>query len=352
MTENDENLKLLCVPPLGSLLGIMEQKKDSPLTQAEVEKIAGNSVCVALHEEEYWQMLSKQENAHIDPGNAWDDWQRYKSDYGFGFMPEIVLAIPGNDEFKAKATDYLSKQTAVNFEFKDADPQYEENCKDFSFRSEHPFTEEELEQVRKHTCIAIIRNQGSLSKSAHLEAARFMKLGQELLDLGGLALSVESTNIYHSKTNWGSYASIIQNCAPDSDDYWAYLLNAYVLLPVTNQNDCHSIGMHLLGKPDMVASLSVLEKSHESKHSQTAAMVLFDQIGYYQLTEGQTRPFASGHTFQLSLESPIFRLTWEKCTQYNEGNIYFNPYGMWRFDLLNEKESKSILKKFSVFFKK
>lgn len=348
----DDDLRLLCVPPLGAMIGLLQQQQEAPLTKEEVEKLASGAPCIEMRPEDYWSMLDREERMHVDPSNAWDDWQRAKADYGFGYMPLISIGIPGNEEFRLKAVEFLTTQEDTFFDIKEKDPTLVEDCQKYSFKNEHDFLQEDLESLANHSCVIYFRNTGTISKLAHKEALRFLNLADKLLDLGGLAVIVDTSSLYHSKANWKSLVSFIDGLAAEDTKYWGGLFAAYVQVPLSNENDCYSSGMHMLGAPDMVASTACLEKLPGSVSPLQAAYILFHEVGFYSLTEGKRRPFRSGHTFQLTLESPILSINWEPCTQVREGTNLFNPYGMWRFDSVGQKESESIMKKLQKFFDK
>jgi hypothetical protein len=81
--------------------------------------------------------------------------------------------------------------------------------------------------------------------------------------------------------------------------------------------------MHLLGKPDLIVANGMMPVME--------AIELFNTFAMYLLAECPDGGFASGHTFSASKTSPQFRLVWEQCTDYEEDEFFFNPFGRWRF---------------------
>jgi hypothetical protein len=90
--------------------------------------------------------------------------------------------------------------------------------------------------------------------------------------------------------------------------------------------------MHLLGKPDLIVSNTLLREVYGSAIDPGyAAIDLFRFFAVYLVAECPVGKFISGHTFSIDAESPKFQVIWEPCTGYDENNLFFNPFGRWRF---------------------
>ena len=73
--EQDQPLMLVPVPPLVALLANREREKGSPLTEAEVNEMRDNCVCINLPLSEARKMAEARGYDDINPEVAWDQWQ-------------------------------------------------------------------------------------------------------------------------------------------------------------------------------------------------------------------------------------------------------------------------------------
>src|SRR5262249_51313766 len=98
---------------------------------------------------------------------------------------------------------------------------------------------------------------------------------------------------------------------------------------IGSDEDYYTCGMHLLGKPDLIVSVDLLEAIDAAN--------LFSVFALYLLAECREGEFASGHTFSASKDAPRYRVLWEPCTGYDEDDFFFNPFGRWRFTSIENK---------------
>ncbi|ANH66573.1 hypothetical protein [Mitsuaria sp. 7] len=75
-TESEEPLLLVFIPALLVLLLNAEQKKGSPLTEAEVNAIRDSGVCMALPVSAALALAEKRGYPDINADEAWTEWQR------------------------------------------------------------------------------------------------------------------------------------------------------------------------------------------------------------------------------------------------------------------------------------
>jgi hypothetical protein len=120
--------------------------------------------------------------------------------------------------------------------------------------------------------------------------------------------------------------------------FWQALFDAYVALPIADDRNLYSCGLHLLGMPDLIISNDVLNHSFPGTVNEQAieACDLFNAFSLYLLGECPEGSFKSGNTFRCTPTSHRFCLTEEPCTGYEEDDFFFNPYGRWRFDNATE----------------
>lgn len=350
MSEEHEELITHFVPPLGTLLAMQEEQKGSALTQDEVSKIRDEAPCVMIPAQTFADLRKKNDYAEIHPENAFDDWQRFKCDYGLGYLPVIILSIPGNEDFKSKASKFLADKKNITFEFNAKDPDFAFHSQALSGITEFPINDDDVSAINKHTCILNINNAGFGSKSAPNEALRMMQLANELVNLGGSAVRVHSSGIAHSPTSWQRVTSIAERHPREDLNFWNALFRAYVQLPIQSEKSIYTCGMHLLGHPELVTELKVLQETQPKLAIPKASYELFSRFAHYLLAECQNGEFWSNHTYQSDFESPSYRIFWEECSLYEVGTAMHNPYGMWRFKSLEKKVSLGLIQK--LFFKK
>lgn len=116
-----------------------------------------------------------------------------------------------------------------------------------------------------------------------------------------------------------------------SYSFWSALIRAYVKFPIATDREYFSCGMHLLGQPDLIVPIELLESVFDAPVP--ACLDLFYVFAMYLLAECPAGAFAPGNTFRLDADSPRFTLNWEPCTRHEEDDYFFNPFGIWRFGM-------------------
>jgi hypothetical protein len=138
--------------------------------------------------------------------------------------------------------------------------------------------------------------------------ARFTQI---LLNIGGLAVKIESAEIAHEADKWlANY-----NCEDVFDFY-----SLYVGL-VEGENSYHSCGMHNFGKADVAIHLS---------EDINLAIYVINVFNYYRLTESPI--LQDGHTFQPDIESGIYQIKLIPDREYNLNSLQYNPFGRWHLN--------------------
>jgi hypothetical protein len=133
-----------------------------------------------------------------------------------------------------------------------------------------------------------------------LKIAKFAKI---FLDIGGLAVRVESAGIIRDRQTWlAKYNS--------SDVFDIYSL--FVVL-IEGEDKFYSSGMNHFGKADV---------SVEGTEETSLAIYVMNVFNYYRLTEFPL--LKDGQTFQPDLESPMYQIRWTQSDK-----VLQNPYGCW-----------------------
>jgi hypothetical protein len=134
------------------------------------------------------------------------------------------------------------------------------------------------------------------------------KLAQILLQIGGIAIMVESTGIAHSKDRWlANYNS--------KDVFEIYSL--FVML-IEGEDYYYSCGMHNFGQADVA-----IARSEEL----SLAIYLMNVFNYYRLTESPI--LQEGHTFQPDIECSKYQLKWMVDRENAPDSYQHNPHGRW-----------------------
>lgn len=152
------------------------------------------------------------------------------------------------------------------------------------------------------------------------------KLAQVLLQVGGVAIKVDSTGIAHHKERWlANYNS--------GDVFEIYSL--FVML-VEGDDYYYSCGMHNFGKAD-VAIAKRGGRPIALSEDLSLAIYVMNVFNYYRLTESPI--LQDGHTFQPDLECPSYQLEWIMDSQNTANSYQHNPYGRWRLTMSNEQRA-------------
>jgi hypothetical protein len=315
------------MPALAHLLASAEKKKGAPLTRAEVESLRDGAPCKMMKPADAEQMTASRGFVDVNPENAWADWHRLRPQLVGGYLPMIVLCIPGDADFPARCAPILNAAN-VQHEFRPRDPRLRRAFQASSI-AWPCFTPEEFQRIDDHATVLYILSPNFTPADAPKTARTFLSLGRQLLDAGGLAIKCESSGIAHSHDRWSKLDDATR-LTPGDD--WNALFLAYVVHPVGTDQELYTCGLHLLGLPDLVAATSVLTNATKPNESTTAAAVrLFRTFALYLLAECPIGQFASGHTFSPDRTAPRHRLLWEPCTTYAEDSLFHNPFGRWRF---------------------
>jgi hypothetical protein len=272
-----EALVPVFVPPLANLLAAATLELGRPLVESEVLSVRDKGVCIMMAEEQANHMEASRGFRDVIAEDAWADWHRLEVEMtGQGYLPKLVLGLWGEAGFPERAADFLSRQG--------------------------------LEFERNGEAVYVL-SPNYTSGQAPAICRRFLAVAAELLrDHGATSMRCESSGTAHSRERWLELA--------EAED----LVQAFVCMPIGDEQHWWSCGMHLLGRTDVIASTS-------GDLQETA--LLFDIFCNYLATECEH--FSSGATFRCAPEQTRWRARWEPCRDYAEDEFYFNPFGRLRF---------------------
>lgn len=323
----DQPLIPVFIPPLANVLAWAEKQQGSPLSSSEVEAIRDKAACIMMTLTDARKMEESRGFVDVNPKNVWADWHRLRPQMVGGYLPQIILCVPGGDDLRERCEPIL-KAEGVEYEFRSHDDHMQQ-----AFRASSMawpvFTPEDFGRIDAHTTVVYALSKPVTPANARATGLAFLQLGKRLLDAGGIAIKSESSGISHSRERWTQFAD---SAAQDPSNEWSALFRAYTVYPVGSKTDLYSCGMHLLGAPDLIISPSIMQATTRAGQTDAAAAAqLFGIFATYLLAECPVGQFASGHTFSVAKDAPRYRLMWEPCTGYAEDSHFFNPFGRWRF---------------------
>ena len=159
-----------------------------------------------------------------------------------------------------------------------------------------------LQQIARHQQVVYL-----LSNDTGYEACRqIARLAGVLLNVGGIAVKVESAGIAREKAWW------LERCG--SDD----VFDIYSLFVTLIEGDnYYSCGMHNFGKADVAIAMT---------EDLSMAIYVMNVFNYYRLTESPI--LQDGHTFRPDIESPAYRLQWIEDRE-SSTELLHNTHGRW-----------------------
>ncbi|MBE9048269.1 hypothetical protein IQ255_28440 [Pleurocapsales cyanobacterium LEGE 10410] len=174
----------------------------------------------------------------------------------------------------------------------------------FKLLGQNKITDATLRQIAHHRQIVYLTS----SSTGYHSCLQIAKLAQVLLNIGGIAVKVESAGIAHEKDKW-----LAQYDSHDVFEIYSLFVG------LIEGDDCYySCGMHNFGKADVAISLT---------EDVGLAIYVMNVFNYYRLTESAI--VQDGHTFQPDIESPTYQLHWAADNEHETDSLLSNPYGKW-----------------------
>lgn len=318
-----DDLEMVFVPPLATILAACEKQRGRPLTEPEVVAVRDRATVVATPRSAVVKLSATRGFRDVDPEDCWADWHRLRVEHtGNGCLPKIVLCVLGDAAFGRRAGALLVAK-GVEHEVQARDARMGTSFGASEPRVDPSMRADDLQAIERHGCVVYVLSENFGAAAAPGAASSSLALGASLLEAGGVAMKCESSGIAHGRARWLELAT---DARPEGKDGWWALLRAYVQLPIDTGRDYYTCGLHLLGRPDLIAS----HQSVDANASECAR--LFHQFAMCLLVECPPKRFASGHTFRCDADTPRFVVRWEPCHGYDEDEFFFNPFGRYRFE--------------------
>lgn len=175
--------------------------------------------------------------------------------------------------------------------------------KAFEIAGHGKISEPILAQIRKHQSVVFLHFPIDLRS----QRERLLKFTRLMQRLGGIAVKIESAGIAHS---WERWFTLLEGSVFD--------LYCAAIVLIGGKDHYYSCGMHHFGLPECAvpASIPIVE-----------AADLMNRFNFHQISEEPT--LVSGHTFSLSSDAPIFRLTLKDDESHDTDHPFFNELGVW-----------------------
>lgn len=161
-----------------------------------------------------------------------------------------------------------------------------------------------LKQIEHHQQVIYL-----LSRDTGYDAClQIALLAQIMLQIGGIAIKVDSTGIAHEQEKWlTNYNS-------------ADVFDIYSLFVVLVEGDeyYYSCGMHNFGKADVAIDLG---------EDIGLAIYVMNVFNYYRLTESPI--LQDGHTFQPDIKCPTYQIKWTPDRESESDSPLHNSHGRW-----------------------
>jgi hypothetical protein len=323
---NNDDLVPVFMPSLASVLARAEALKGSRLTEDEILRIRDAAPCIMMAPADARKLVESRGYHDVNPENYWADWHRLRVQMtGDGYLPKIVLCVVGDEYLENRCRPILDADK-TEYECSNRDKRMVRAFQASARRFDPSLTPEDLASITGHAKVLYVLSKNFTAEQAPAVSRSFLRLGGKLLGAGAVGLKCESSGIAHGRSRWLELAS-----EADTADFWPARFRAYVQMPIQNDADYYSCGLHLLGQPDLIISETLLRQAYDTADHVGEAIDLFAIFALYLVGECQPGQFASGHTFSVKAGSPRFRVVWEECTGYDEDEFFFNPFGRWRF---------------------
>jgi len=169
--------------------------------------------------------------------------------------------------------------------------------------------------IEAHSAVSYILSTRITPENAIAVSGKTLALAAALLQAGAFAVKGESSGIAHGRTYWLE----LDNLASRSLE--SALIRAWVRYPISDDCFFYSVGMHLLGMPDVeIDGIGI---------SEVDALNVISGFMHFLLID-RPRNLDAGHTFHTRPDSARFQLSRARCTRYEADDFFHNPYGYWR----------------------
>jgi hypothetical protein len=222
---------------------------------------------------------------------------------------ELIERIPTGFRLTPESL-VLPDRTEIDFTPMPPDDQFSQI---FQSSCRQPAAEDELGILNSYTVNVVLTGPGGCMKSA----LTMLQAGAAIVQAGGAGVFIDNSGVAHGGRNWIEMAD---DGGPDAVSF------AFVAI-VRGQVDVWTMGMHVMGLPDIVMRRSDLDADGDT---------IITVIRY--LCAGE-KPFGEGHVLA-DEKGPRFRAVATNSHDLTAGSPMHNPFG--RLQLVSMKEIAEI----------
>lgn len=179
---------------------------------------------------------------------------------------------------------------------------------------EPSFTKHDWDAIDRHSAVSYVispRMDPSTAVSVSQSALAFVAAA---FDAGAVAVKGDSSGIAHGREQWLALHEDTERSLESA------LIRTWVRYPISDDGVLCSIGMHLLGFPDIEVYADTLpERSVVDILSEFMHFLVIDQPH-----------LEAGHTYRGWIDATRFKLSRSECTRYEQDDFFYNPYGYWQ----------------------
>jgi hypothetical protein len=185
-------------------------------------------------------------------------------------------------------------------------------------RIDPSLTRDDWDAIERHSAVTYVLSP-RMTPSTSIEVSETaLALVAAVLNVGALAVKGDSSGIAHGRERWLWLHEHTQRSVESA------LIRAWVRYPISDDGVAYSVGMHLLGLPDIEVLPGNLPEAD-----------VVDTLNYFMHFLLIDKPRVdAGHTFRVRSDAPRFALSRSECLRYEEDDFFYNPYGYWQLRAL------------------
>ncbi|MCS1350228.1 DUF4261 domain-containing protein [Mechercharimyces sp. CAU 1602] len=181
----------------------------------------------------------------------------------------------------------------------------------YKYASVGRIDEGDLNKISDHrSIIYLITDTGTID-----DIRGIIQLGAKIIDLGGIAVKIETTGRAYSKNDW-----LLLHNNLDLNSIYDYFVTY-----ISDGERYYTCGMKSFGLPD-----TILKNSNEEWSEDVYSLLV--NFSLYNIVENPQ--FADGDKFSLNEGSGVYRVTHSEDFRYDESHVFYNCRGLLELELL------------------
>ncbi|WP_426212707.1 hypothetical protein, partial [Massilia sp. TWP1-3-3] len=221
----------------------------------------------------------------------------------------------GKTPVRQLCSQFTGFEYDADFSQDEADPRMMSSFSTSADRVTPSITTDDWDAIEGHSAVSYILSPRTTTENALAVSGQTLALVAALLNAGASAVKGESSGIAHGRTYWLELADYAAKTSESA------LIRAWVRYPISDDSLLYSVGMHLLGLPDI--------EIDDAGTSEVDAVDALSGFMHFLLID-KRQNLDAGHTFHTRPDSARFQLSRTTCTRYEHDDFFYNPYGYWR----------------------